>query len=271
MIVEHLAYLRHLNRRRGTIDQRRWCLQRLQTFLGHDLATATHAELLAFVSRGDRGAETRCAEISHVRGFYGWAIEHDHLELDPSLRLRRPRRPRHLPRPMPDADLARALATARDPIRTWLHLAAYGGLRCCEIAPLRGEDYLRGQGVLVIREQKGGDPGAISVGPVLAEVLAGLPMEGWWFTRWDGILEPISAGQLQRHANRWLHEQGIAHTTHAARHWFGTYMQRASGNLRVTQEAMRHRSPVSTAGYTFVGSGEVAQVVARLPRLAETA
>jgi len=239
----------------------------LWRFIGRDPIDATHAELLDFVSRGNRGAETRCAEISHLRGFYAWLVEHDHLAVNPAVRLRRPRRPRRLPNPMPDDDLRLALDTAPEPIRTWIALAAYGGLRCCEIAQLRGEDYVRSQAILVIREQKGGDTGVVSVGPVLGEILSGQPLTGWWFTRWDGVLEPIHPGQLQRHANRWLHAQGITHTMHSGRHWYGTHLQRSTGNLRITQECLRHRTPVSTAGYTFVGAGDVAQAVADLPRM----
>lgn len=267
-IGQHLAYLRHLERRPGSIDQRRRVLNAFARHRGNDLLTATYLELVAFVTRGEtRGPDARCAEVSHLRGFYKWAQDHELIATDPSARLRRPRRPRRLPRPMPDDDVAQALATAPEPVRTWLFLACYGGLRCCEIARLRGEDYLRSAGILVIREQKGGDAQTITVGPALEDVLARLPRQGWWFTRWDGVEEPIAAGQLSRHANRWLHAEGIASTMHSLRHWHGTYVYRVSGrDLRLTQEVMRHRSPVSTALYTLIVPDESRSVVARLPR-----
>lgn len=267
VIGQHLAYLKHLGRRPSSIDQRRRVLGRLARHQA-DLLAATYLDLVAFVSRNEnRGPEARCAEISHVRGFYRWALETELVELDPAARLVRPRRPRRLPRPMPDDDLAHALRMAPEPIRTWLHLAAYGGLRCCEIARLRGEDYLRDRCLLLIGEQKGGDSAAITVGPVLAERLDELERKGWWFPRWDGEPGPIAAGQLQRHANRWLHSQGISSTMHTCRHWHGTYVYRASGrDLRLTQEVMRHKSPVSTAGYTYIDQAEAAGVVSMLPR-----
>ena len=237
--------------------------------LGVDPLAAEYEDLLAFVARpGRRGAEARCTEITHVRSFYRWAAEHRLVDVNPAERLRRPKRRRGRPRPMPDAALTHALTHAPQPIRTWIYLAAYAGLRCCEIAPLHGMDYRRTRGLLVIREQKGGDSAAVPVPPILAEQLAGLPRDDWWFTRWDGVHEPISAGQLQRHANRWLHSQGIAHTMHTCRHWFGTYVYRASGrDLRLTQELMRHASPAHTAIYTEVDEADVVEVVSRLPRL----
>lgn len=269
MIENHLGYLRHLGRRPGTIYQRATCLYRLRDFLGHDINAASREELLGFVSRGgeDRGAEYRCLEISHVRGYYAWAVEHDHLCDNPASRLRRPRRPKHHPRPIPDESLAYALDAAPEPIRSWFYLAAYGGLRCCEIAQLRGEDYMPRQGLLIIREQKGGDSGAIYPGPILTEELVAKPSKGWWFLRWDETPLPITAGQLSRHANRWLHDHGIPDTIHSMRHWHGTHIYRGCKDIRVTQEAMRHLSIVSTEGYTYIEANAVAQAAAALPRL----
>lgn len=268
-VGQHLTYLRHLGRRPGSIDQRRRVLAAFGRHHQKPLLEVGYMDLVAFVTRteGDRGADARCAEVSHLRGFYRWALDHELIQVDPSARLRRPRRARRLPRPMPDDDLRVALGAAPEPIRSWLYLAAYGGLRCCEIARLRGEDYLRAQGVLVIREQKGGDADTISVGPALADVLASRASSSWWFPRWDGEDGPISPGQLQRHGNRWLHAQGIESTMHSLRHWHGTYIYRVSGrDLRLTQEVMRHRSPVSTAVYTLIEPSESASVVAKLPQ-----
>ncbi len=268
-ISDHLDYLRHLGRRRGSIDQRRRVLEAFWRHYQRPIVEAEYLDLVAFVTRdeGDRGPDARCAEVSHIRGFYSWAHDHELVTVDPSARLRRPRRPRRLPRPMPDADLARALSAAPEPIRAWLYLAAYGGLRCCEIARLRGEDYHRSRGLLIISEQKGGDSQTISVAPALAEVICALPDRGWGFPRWDGVDEPIAAGQLSRYGNRWLHAEGIESTMHSMRHWFGTYLYRVSGHdLRLTQECLRHRSPVSTALYTLIEPDESRSVVAQLPR-----
>lgn len=261
---QHLAYLRHIGRRPGTIEQRRWCIERLRRFVSPTpLLDSTPEQLYAFCSQEHLGAEARAAAVSHLRSFFRWCLREGHIVLDPSVRLDRPRRPKHLPRPMPEEVLERALREAPRPISAWLHLAAYAGLRCCEIAPLRGED--RHGDVLIIRGQKGGDEGTVPISAVLDRQLFALPSRGPWFPRWDGQPGSISAGQLQRHANRWLHDQGISHTMHTARHRFGTMVYQASGrDLRATQELLRHRSIASTVGYTWIDPGQHHGIVGRL-------
>lgn len=264
LIEAHLAHLEYLGHRPSTRRQRRWHLLRLARWLdGRRFLEATPADLAAFCARTRLGAESRASTFSHVRGFYQWAMLTELLDRDPTRQLRRPRKPRRYPRPMPELDLRRALTEADEPIRAWLMLGAYAGLRCCEIAPLRGED--RFGDLLIIREQKGGDEGSVPISPRLDEALAHLPPTGWWFPRWDGLDGPISPGQLQRHANRWLHGIGIAHTMHTLRHRFVTRVYQESGrDLRVTQELARHRSIASTAGYAWVDPDDGRSVVARI-------
>lgn len=263
IIEEHLSYIAYLGHRPGSIRQRGWHLGRFADWHGRDLIDVERAALAMYVARPGYSPESRASMVTHLRGFYRWAHDQGLVEADPAARLVRPRRPRHLPRPIPEAELRRALRQAEGPIREWLHLAAFAGLRCCEIAPLRGEDLLGD--MLRIREQKGGDEGAVPVGPVLAEILAELAPRGWWFPRWDGRPGPITANQLQIHANRFLHSIGIEHTMHTLRHRFVTAVYEASGrDLRVTQELARHRSIASTVGYTWINPGRAAETVAQL-------
>lgn len=277
----HEAHLGFLNRRPSSIAKRMQTLGALARFAGRPLLELDGETLQAFVARASLGPEARAAAVSHIRGFYRWAVEEELVDRDPSVRLRRPRRERRLPRPMPDGALAAALAGATNPVRQWLYLAAYGGLRACEVAQLRGQDFRLRQTppILVIRESKGGDPSVVPVGLPLRPVAHELAViDGWCFPRgqgdpstrdWDGHVTP---NQVQRRANRFLHEIGVPETFHQLRHWFGTKTLRATGgNLRETQELMRHRSPVSTAIYTEIDMGETAAALDALPILGETA
>jgi integrase len=127
----------------------------------------------------------RAAELSNVRSFYRWALLEELIDRDPTLRLVRPRLPRRLPRPMADADIAKALAVAPYPIRAFLNLAAFAGLRACEIAPLRRSDVLDGASapVLIVQNGKGGKQRIIPLAPELARTLtaAEMPTHGYLF------------------------------------------------------------------------------------------
>ncbi len=269
-INQHAIHLRFLNRRPSSVRARVLTLRRLERFAGA-LLEVDGVILQEFVQQRSLGVEARAAAVSHVRGFYRWALEEELIGADPSIRLRRPRREQRIPRPMPDESLARALEAAPDPIVQWLRLASYAGLRACEIAQLRGPDFLTQQRppILLIRESKGGDPSVVPISKPLMPVALELGMtKEWCFPKGNQGSGHITASQVQKRANTFLHEIGIPETLHQARHWYGSHAYRVTGrDLRATQELMRHRSPVSTAGYTFVDMGETARALDNLPRL----
>lgn len=271
-IDQHAASLKFLNRRPSSVAQRIRTLRRLKAFAHHQpLLGLQHDTLAMFVGQPELGVEARAAAVSHVKGFYRWALDEELIVVDPSARLRRPKRERRMPRPMPDHAASRALSAAPEPIRSWLFLAAYAGLRACEIAQLRGSDILVAQvpPMMIIRESKGGDPSVVPIGSLLRPICVELARaDDWCFPRGRDLGGHVTASQLQKRANAFLHELGIVETLHQLRHWYGTQTFRATGrDLRATQELMRHRSPVSTAGYTYVDPGEIAAALDLLPRL----
>lgn len=260
---------RRRNLRPGTITQKRYALGRLARWLHAPLLEATHEDLTAYLDRLDK-PESRATELSHLRSFYRWAVVEGLLTVDPTARLIRPRVPRRLPRPMPDGDLAVALDLAPERIRPWLLLAAYAGLRACEVAPLRAEDLLWANDppLILVGEGKGGHMGAVPMAPLLADELRALPSRGWLFTYRDGRPGHVPPHLVSSRANRYLRDLGITHTFHTLRHWFGTQTLRANGgDLRQSQELMRHQSPVSTAIYTWVDPKAAAVTVGALPVL----
>lgn len=213
------------------------------------LLTATRADVIEWIDRG-LSPQTRSNYLAHLRSFYSWARDEELRLDDPTTRIPTPKIPRRLPRPMADADLSRALAGAPEPIRTWLTLAAFGGLRGCEIALVDGEhiDWLGRR--LIIPEGKGGGSGWVPLHP---EIAASLDL----WPRQAGPLWPDGYHSITARSNRYLHSIGIDSTLHTVRHWFGTNVLRASGgNVRVAQECLRHASIASTAIYTEVSSAE---------------
>lgn len=278
VVSAYLAHLRYLNRRPSSVSHRAGALRRLARFAAPtsvlDLEVDT---IIAFVSQETLGPEARNNAISHVRGFYRWAIRQGHIDRDPTTDLERPRRPRRLARPMPTDAVTRALNVAPDPIRQFLYLATYAGLRACEIAQLSGSDFVLGQDppVLIVQESKGGDTTSTGIAIELLTVANELASaRGWCFPK--GVGDPaqrlwgghVSANQVQKRTNRFLHSNGIPQTLHQLRHWFGTELLRASGgNARVAQEGLRLRSANTMVIYTHVTRGEIAEALDALPRL----
>src|SRR5690606_22330993 len=138
---------------------------------------------IAFRERRTRAGQAlsidaQAMELSHLAGFYRWCVVEGYRDDDPTMRVPRPKLPRNLPHPIPEDDLARAIALAEPTrVRPWLMLAAYAGLRACEIAPLRGEDlwWHTDPPLLVIQQGKGGDMGTVPIAPDLEAELRCLP------------------------------------------------------------------------------------------------
>lgn len=271
IIEAHLAHLVRLNRRPGTIYQRRRTLTRLADFVAPaGVLEATLDQLRAYTDRG-LGDEALYGEVTRLTQFFRWAAREQLIDVDPTMRLERPTRPRRLPRPMPREDVERAISEAPEPLRTWFLLAVRAGLRACEIAPVRSADLIGG--TLYIPVQKGGSAGAVPISPGLAAAIAPyFSKTGWWFPHGEsnpnGQCDPsrhVTASQVSTRANRWLHANGIPHTLHSLRHTYGTNVYRLSGHdLLLTAELLRHMKLDTTRGYAALTPGRAAGVVALL-------
>jgi len=256
LMGDHLADLRRINSRPRTINARRNVLSKIERECG-PLDTLTRHDLTAWL---DQYADpsTRGTYLGHLRSFYRWCVETERLTLDATAGIRTPKIPRRLPRPLGEDELARALATATPRVRAWITLAAYCGLRSCEIAAMRGEHI--NSGVLFIPVQKGGDAACVPLPPKVLDELAHWPRTG---PLWSD--HEITANYVSHKVAAHFHSRGITGGLHRCRHRFATRFLEVSGyDLRATQEAMRHRSPASTALYTEVLPERLATIAARI-------
>lgn len=255
----YLDWMRHARRLADTtVRDRRSRLSRLTRWLAPtDLLVATVEDLRRWQVEGIGHLSVRAAyvAISHVDAFYTWALEEGLVESNPAARLTRPKLPKRLPRPMSEDDVATALVQAEQPYRCMIALAAYGGLRCMEIANLRREDVLdtNTPPMLLVRG-KGAVERLLPLGPALLAELRtyGLPSRGPVFRRLDGKPGPITPPRVSQMLSRHLHELGIDATAHMARHRMATVAYRATRDLRAVQTALGHASPVTTAGYAAI-------------------
>ena len=270
VVRHHLGDLRLLGRAEGTIEARRLAVLRMARIIQAPLMEATAADVAAWRA-GLRVLDNTAVHYAcHARGFFAWAAAAGYRADNPAAGLLLPPLTRGLPRPIGDDELAAAVLTAVYPVRQFLVLAAWAGLRAKEIAFLRRDCVLdtRRPPVLLIASTatKGRRERIVPMGPfVLEELALVLPRSGFVFGRADGKPGPNRPSRVSQMCNAHLHDHGIAESLHQLRHWFGTSTYRAKKDLRLTQELMGHADPATTAGYAAYDQAGAIEVVGMLP------
>lgn len=264
MIDAHLTYLRASGYSRTTISDAGKLLHRLDAELPQGLPVALPEELAAWLAHDpDWSRQTLATYRLHIVRFYRWATDDSDrwLDYDPSEGLRSIRVPRRLPRPALDEHVRQALQL---PAPWGLHckLAAYAGLRPCEIAIQRREDI--SADLVVVTHGKGDKSRVVPTDPIVWDAVRRMP-PGLVTWRRDG--RPVTAEWVSKRTAERLRRRGLPISLYWLRHWFGTNVQAGQGDVRVTQELMGHASPNTTMGYTQVTSRRMRDAVATLPRL----
>lgn len=266
----HLRHLRLEGKSPVTVYHRERALARLAAWLAPcPLTQATAGQLYEWRASLDVAGATIAGYVSHVQGFYAWAVDRNYLAVNPAAGLPVPPVPRRQPRPIAEADLALALDHAAGRVRTWLVLACMCGLRAKTIAMLRGEQLrLRDDPphILVTAEtSKGRIEHRVPLHPfALTEIAAaGLPSSGLCFRTADG--RPVRPWLVSKLCNRLLHELGIPDTLHSLRHRFATRAEAAEHDLRAVQEMLGHASIQTTSIYVAVTPRAAARSVAAIP------
>ena len=264
LIDAHLDYLRAAGQSDRTHGERQEVLRRLHNELPYGLAFAETAQLDAWLAQPGWSGWTRYTYAGHIRAFYRWAARGAHLPSDPALDMVRPAHPRSIPDPVTDEELAAALRLSADPWFIGVVLAAYAGLRADEIARCRREDVSAER--IHIPRGKGGHPGSVPTHAYLWSVVENRPPGPLFVSRKTG--RAVVGRSLPAAARRHFDRIGLPDVhLHRLRHWYGTTIQQLGGDIRVTQECLRHASLASTQGYTLVASGRRSAAVALLPVL----
>ena len=259
LIQRYLSHLRSRSASPRTIGDRLRILTVLDRDLPYGLDCATEEELEAWLWRDGLSIGSRETYYGAMAGFFRWAFEKEVLDFDPTDKIARPQVPERLPRPLSDDELRRILAEAAEPYRTFMILAAYAGLRCVEISRLRTEDVT--EETVTIRRGKGEKPRIVGTHPEVWKAIRALP---------PGPVTDLDEHRVSirsaLHFRRALKLPGVA--LHRGRHWFGTNVQRLNKDLLVTQKALGHRNPKTTAGYALVAAEDVSAAVNLLPTFA---
>lgn len=270
VIDAHLHYLTLRGLSHNTKINRRSQLGRLSAFLSDKrILDADKADLERWASSlaaANKTARTRYAEISIIHSFYVWAYEHELIEDVPTLRLPRPKLPRALPHPISEASIDRAMVGAPPHIRCWIVLAAYAGLRCCEIAPLTRDQILDSlDPPMLMVHGKGNKDRLVPLSPLVTDELEryGLPSRGHLFGGLTRSGAPPTANRVSQMLNTWLHESGVPDTAHSLRHRFATNVQRISGDIQTTAHLLGHANISTTTVYAaFDNARAIAAVLA---------
>jgi integrase/recombinase XerD len=243
-----------------TVKARRGAVLRAASLAGVDTTGLQQMDVVRFLSRDHLSPWSKRIYFVHLRAWGDFLVTQGARADNPTDGLTTPRAPRQYPRPMSDAQLSQALAAAHPRTFAYLTLAAYAGLRACEVAAVLGEDV----GEFIVIGGKGNTVALVPTHPKVAALAATHPREGFWFPGVDH--GHVSAKAVSQTTTKLMKKIGIGASLHQARHWYGTNVLRTSGgNLRVAQELLRHASIATTAGYTFITSIERSDAIAALP------
>lgn len=264
LIDAYIHELVILGRADTTVRDRKELLLRVDRELPEGLDQATDDEIREWVHRPGWSKQTKASYLSTIVDFYKIATDPrigPWLDYNPATNCPRPRVPRGVPRPVADDQMEDILARFTGEYQIWSRLAAYQGLRCIEISRLDREDVTERRTIL---HGKGDKPGVVVTHPDVWAVIEPLPFGPIARGRTGGR---VAAQSISNRYRVYCRQKGLYGVTlHRLRHWYGTKIQEATGDIRVTQTALRHASVTSTQIYTAVADHRLRAAVDALPR-----
>ncbi len=247
-------------------------LGRLCAFLDaekiRDVTTVDATLLRSFVvTESERGlaASSLSRVIATLRSLFKWLQRERITTVNPAGALRSPRKHRHLPEPLTQAEVGEFLSLSRkDDLAgtrdaAMLEVLYSAGLRVSELVGLDLADIDLNGGVLRVRG-KGkkerlaflGQPATRAFERYLARrSLGGATTDAVFVNGRGGRLTTRS---VERIVERDLARAGLAGrgTPHTLRHSFATHLLDAGADLRTVQELLGHADPATTQIYTHV-------------------
>jgi integrase/recombinase XerC len=241
------------------------------------LAALTPADLRAFLTvrrAAGLGNASAARELSAVRGFLAFAARESGREAAPP-RLKGPKTPRSVPRPIsPDEAVSLAEEAADDAREPWiaardfavLTLLYGSGLRVAEALGLTAAALPLGEALLVT-----GKRNKTRIVPLLAPVKEAieryLSLCPWPAAKDQPLFRGARGGPLRgeivrRAVVKARRALGLSERTtpHALRHSFATHLLGRGADLRSLQELLGHASLSSTQIYTAVDAAHLLDV-----------
>lgn len=190
---------------------------------------------------------SRAVEFSHARKFWKWCREEGIIEDNPSDFLPETRMRKTLAVAVPESSLYKIMQAAPEPMRRMIALAAMAGLRSAEVAAITWQDIDRTEGVLHVRQGKGGKDRTVPLsGGLLAEL--GDPGEGYIVGKRMGA-KAVSAA-IGRH----MRANGVDMTAHKLRARYATRFLATTGDAVATASVLGHVDLSSVMRYAVASS-----------------
>jgi integrase/recombinase XerC len=285
------AFARHLRSERGRSEHTtRAYLGDVRSLLGFleeqcgvsELADVTLRDLrswLAHLADSGSARATIARRSAAARTFLGWATRTGRIPTDPSVRLAAPKRQRHLPGVLKQAeasallDMAAVAADDEDPMhlrdRAALELLYASGIRVGELAALDVDDLDLAGGVVRVMG-KGAKERTVPFGGPARDAL-----DRWLRHGRPQVVTPQSGpavflGRRGRRVDprqvRTAVHRLMAHVPdapdigpHGLRHSTATHLLEGGADLRLVQEMLGHASLATTQIYTHVSVDRLKQ------------
>ena len=193
------------------------------------------------------------------------------------------REPQKIPLVMSQDETRRLLAVAGSlKVRVLLSLGYGCGLRAGEVVRLKVKDIDRAQRIIRIEQSKGRKDRNVMLSPAMLALLrqwwkarrgfdATTPVQERWLFPGRKPGKPMTTRQLSRLFHEAADAAGIKKsvTLHALRHSFATHLLEDDTDIRLIQALLGHDKLDTTARYTRVATGMIANIESPLDRLSK--
>ena len=258
--------------------------KRLAAFLKRSPDTATCEDLRLFQLHLAETGMSICNRnriMTGVRFLFRVTLR----RLDLATEIYHIREPQKIPQVMSPDEMRRLLAVAGSlKVRVLLSLGYGCGLRAGEIVRLKVKHIDRAQKIIRIEQSKGRKDRNVMLSPEMLDLLrqwwkarpsrydAGIALqERWLFPSRKTAGKPITTRQLSRLFHEAADTAGIKKSVslHALRHSFATHLLERGTDIRVIQALLGHDKLDTTARYTRVATGMIANIESPLDTLGQ--
>lgn len=240
-----------------TVRNRESILRTLQRTTGLPLLELDVSHLRAYLGRPGVAAGTRRTERGAMVAFYQFARDEGLRDDDPTARLAAVTAPKGEPRPFTREQVDAMLTSgAYRRTRAMILLGYFQGFRVSQIAAVHSHDIDLDSGT-IRTVGKGSKHGVLPLHPMIRELAATMPRNGYWFPARAGRPGHVSGAAVTNLITKAKIRARITDprlTPHSLRHAFGTDLVDEGVDIRVIQELMMHASLATTQIYTGVSA-----------------